>query len=56
MSYIITATSQDGRTVYFDGRGFTLLRANAQEFDVCAGVAKRSQIGHEFPACQLVQA
>ena len=54
--YIITAESHDGRRVYFDGFGFTLLRANALVMNVCEGISTRSAICHAFPECRLVPA
>ena len=52
-SYIITYKSTDGRTVYFDGCGFSLLRDNARETGVSAGIEQRSLIAHDYPECQL---
>lgn len=54
--YIITDTSSDGRTVYFDGFGFSLIRASAKTMDVCQGIQQRTLICRQFSSCRLVSA
>ena len=56
MTYIITNKSANGKTVYFDGFGFSLLRANAKEMTAAEGVTVRSAICWQYESCRLVKA
>lgn len=54
--FIITTHSLDGKTVYFDGHGFTLLRQNAKEMAIGDALSSRRMIAYEFPSCDIVGA
>jgi len=56
MTYIITNKNLAGKTVYFDGFGFSLALENAKRMDSVEGIAERSAICHEFPSCRLITA
>lgn len=55
-TYIISAKALDGRAMYFDGFGWTLLRSSALTMNASDGIGRRTSLCREFPACQLEHA
>ncbi len=53
--FVICARSLDGRTVYYGGGGFSLLRSNAWVMDETEAMYRRGLLVHDFPDCWIEQ-